>query len=93
MGFMDYIGDNAAQLDAVEYENELREKDPRVLQPDEQIVYAFAGRGGSGRDHYMLTNKRVIVRDKKGVHYLPSNVLHCLLRHRLKHIYLCRFSY
>jgi hypothetical protein len=66
MGLMDYLGDNAAQIDPMEYENELREQDPRLLRHDEDIVFAFAGRGGKGRDHYMLTTKRVLIRDKKG---------------------------
>jgi hypothetical protein len=67
MGVIDFIGDNAAQIDATEYEEKLRENDPQVLQPDEHIVFAFKGRGGSGRDKYMLTTKRIIFRDKKGI--------------------------
>ncbi len=67
MGLIDYLGDNAAQIDPMEYENKVREKDPRLLQSDEDIVFAFKGRGGKGRDHYMLTTKRVLIRDKKGV--------------------------
>ncbi len=66
MGLIDYIGDNAAQIDPMEYENKVREKDPRLLQPDEDIVFAFKGRGGKGRDYFMLTTKRVLIRDKKG---------------------------
>ena len=66
MGLIDYIGDNAVQIDPMEYENKVREKDPRLLQLDEDVVFAFKGRGGSGRDRYMLTTKRVIIRDKKG---------------------------
>jgi hypothetical protein len=50
-----------------EYEEKVREEDPNLLQCDENIVLAFKGRGGSGRDHYMLTTTRVILRDKRGV--------------------------
>lgn len=32
-----YLGDNAAQIDAPEYEAKLRESDPRLLQDDESI--------------------------------------------------------
>ena len=66
MGLIDYIGDNAVQIDPMEYENKVREKDPRLLQLDEDVIFAFKGRGGSGRDRYMLTTKHVIIRDKKG---------------------------
>ena len=65
MGLIDYLGDNAAQIDAKEYEEKLREDDPQLLQIDESIVFAFQGRGGSGRDHHMLTSKRVLIRDKR----------------------------
>jgi len=68
MGIIDIIGNNAAQIDASEYENKVREKyPPALLQHDEHIVFAFKSLGGSGRDHYMLTNKRVLVRDKMGI--------------------------
>ena len=67
MGIIDYVGDNAAQIDAKEYEEKVREGDPKLLQHDEHLVFAFKGRGGSGRDHYMLTTKRVLIRDKKGM--------------------------
>lgn len=86
MGFMDYIGDNAAQIDAMEYENEVREKDPRLLQSDEDIVFAFAGRGGKGRDHYMLTTKRILIRDKKGTCILLLPFSPYSLS-RIRHIY------
>ena len=61
-----YLGDNATQIDSTEYEAELREKDPRLLQHDESIVFAFKGRGGKGRDHEMFTTKRILIRDKRG---------------------------
>jgi hypothetical protein len=61
-----YLGDNAAQIDAAEYETKLRASDPRLLQNDETIVFAFKGRGGKGRDHSMFTNRRVLIRDKRG---------------------------
>ena len=62
-----YLGDNAAEIDAAEYEAKLRESDPRLLQNDESIVFAFKGRGGKGRDHELFTNKRVLIRDRRGI--------------------------
>jgi len=68
MGIIDIVGNNAAQIDAVEYEKKVREKYPeKLLQPDERIVFAFKSLGGSGRDHYMLTTKRLLIKDKMGV--------------------------
>lgn len=61
-----FLGDNAAQIDAAEYETKLRASEPRLLQDDETIVFAFKGRGGKGRDYNMFTNKRVLIRDKRG---------------------------
>lgn len=67
MGLIDYMGDNSKQIDAAEYEQKIRGDDPRLLQHDEHLVFAFRGRGGSGRDHYMLTTTRVLIKDKKGM--------------------------
>lgn len=67
MGMIDYLGDNSKQIDAAEYEQKIRGDDPRLLQHDEHLVFAFRGRGGKGRDHYMLTTTRVLIRDKKGM--------------------------
>ena len=65
MGLVAFLGNDAAQIDAAEYEEKLRENDPQLLQHDENLVFAFKGRGGSGRDKYLLTTKRVLIRDKK----------------------------
>jgi len=70
MGFsklIAFLGDNSAQTDASTYENKIRSDEPELLQDDERIVFAFKGRGGKGRDSFMLTSKRVLVKDKKGV--------------------------
>mmetsp|Transcript_635 Transcript_635/g.1019 ORF Transcript_635/g.1019 Transcript_635/m.1019 type:complete len:863 (+) Transcript_635:185-2773(+) len=68
MGIIDIVGNNAAQIDAAEYERKVREKYPSaLLQPDERIVFAFKSLGGSGRDHYMLTTKRLLIKDKMGI--------------------------
>ena len=68
MGIIDIVGNNAAQIDAAEYEKKVREKYPeKLLQPDERIVFAFKSLGGSGRDHYMLTTKRLLIKDKMGM--------------------------
>lgn len=82
MGIIDYVGDNSSQIDAKEYEQKVRVDDPQLLQNDEHLVFAFRGRGGKGRDHYMLTTTRVLIRDKKGTcinkyHYLIS--IHCII--------------
>ena len=66
MGLLNYVGDNAEQIDAKDYEATVRKNDPHLLQNDERLVFAFHGRGGKGRDHYMLTTKRVLLRDRKG---------------------------
>jgi hypothetical protein len=61
-----YLGDNASQIDPNEYESKLHESDPRLLQSDGSIVFAFKGRGGKDRDHELFTTKRVLISDKRG---------------------------
>ena len=67
MGFVNFVGDNSTEIDAAAYERTLRSDDPHFLTADEKVVYAFRGRGGSGRDFYALTSHRVVARDKKGI--------------------------
>lgn len=67
MAFANFIGDNSTQIDSVEYEKKIRSEDPHFLMGDERVVYAFRGRGGSGRDYYALTSSRLVVRDTKGI--------------------------
>lgn len=68
MGVIDIVGNNFAQIDATEYEQKVREKYPSsLLQSDEHVIFAFKSLGGSGRDHYMLTNKRLLIKDKMGI--------------------------
>ncbi len=67
MGFGDYIGNNSHQIDAAECERTIREKHPVLLQDDEYLVFAFQGRAGKGRDTYMFTSKRILIKDKKGI--------------------------
>ncbi|KAL7553105.1 hypothetical protein ACHAWF_016359 [Thalassiosira exigua] len=67
MGLTAYLGDDAARIDAAEYEAELRSKDPRLLQSDERLVLAYRGQGGKGRDHRLFTSERYIFRDKRGM--------------------------
>lgn len=62
-----FMGDNAKQIDAQEYEQKMREDHPQLLQHDENIVFAFKGRGGKGRDSSMFTTKRLLIRDKRGM--------------------------
>lgn len=61
-----YLGDNAAQTDATEYETKLRTTHPRLLLPLETIVLAFRGRGGKGRDFNLFTNRRILIVDTRG---------------------------
>jgi hypothetical protein len=67
MGFVNFVGDNSTKIDAAAYEKTLRSDDPHFLMASEKVVYAFRGRGGSGRDFYALTSQRVVARDKKGM--------------------------
>mmetsp|Transcript_9856 Transcript_9856/g.20573 ORF Transcript_9856/g.20573 Transcript_9856/m.20573 type:complete len:790 (-) Transcript_9856:247-2616(-) len=67
MDFGGYIGNNSRQIDAAECERTTREKHPDLLQDDEYLVFAFQGRAGKGRDTYMLTSKRLLLKDKKGI--------------------------
>jgi len=66
MGIIDYVGDNAIQIDAVEYEKKVRDQCPRLLGSDERVIYAFKSRGGSGRDKHMFTSTRFLIKDRKG---------------------------
>jgi hypothetical protein len=61
------IGDNAAQVDAVEAEAKLREQYPQLLLGEEKVRFAFADRGGMGRDSSYYTTHRIIEIDKKGL--------------------------
>jgi len=58
----DFLGDNAAQVDAKMMEDRLRTSPP-VLHPGEKIALAFK----SGRDFKLFTNKRLMVIDKRGL--------------------------
>jgi len=64
---LNQLGDNAVPVDEAETEKEIREEHPRILKEDEKIELAFRGRGGSGRDLYLFTTKRLLVRDVKGL--------------------------
>jgi len=48
MGFIgaavDYVGGNSKLVDNTEFETEIRKSDPRLLQQDETIVFAFKDR-------------------------------------------------
>jgi len=62
-----FVSDNAALADPKEREASLREKVPDLLMPDETVVFAFKDRGGKGRDSSNLTNKRILIKDKRGL--------------------------
>ena len=63
----DYLGDNSVQADAKEEEAKLKEAFPFLLQDGEQVVFAFLGRGGGGRDSTYFTSCRILIRDVKGL--------------------------
>lgn len=63
-----FFGDNADQVDAAATETRIRQEDyPKLLQQDEQIVMAFVGRSGKGRDSFLFTTRRLILIDRKGL--------------------------
>ena len=72
MGLTAYLGDDAARMDAAEYEAEVRSKDPRLLQSDERLVLAYRGQGDKGHDHRLFTSERYISRDKRGMEKAAS---------------------
>eukprot|EP00287_Rhodomonas_sp_CCMP768_P017445 CAMPEP_0202822970 /NCGR_PEP_ID=MMETSP1389-20130828/11442_1 /ASSEMBLY_ACC=CAM_ASM_000865 /TAXON_ID=302021 /ORGANISM="Rhodomonas sp., Strain CCMP768" /LENGTH=832 /DNA_ID=CAMNT_0049495939 /DNA_START=1 /DNA_END=2499 /DNA_ORIENTATION=+ len=63
----DYVGDNYIQADAQAEETKLRSSFPFLLKQDEKVAFAFLGRGGSGRDSFYLTDRRILERDVKGL--------------------------
>jgi len=63
----DYLGDNSVQADAKAEEAKLKTEFPFLLQEGEQVVFAFLGRGGSGRDSTYFTSCRLLIRDVKGL--------------------------
>lgn len=65
--FRDYVSDNHVLGNATEEEAKLRQISPDLLQQGEKVEFAFIGRGGSGRDSAFLTDRRMLVRDVKGM--------------------------
>ena len=61
-----YVGDNAIQTDADEAEHDLREESPELLADDEDVLMAFAGRGGAGRDSHFFTSRRILFKNVLG---------------------------
>ena len=59
------LGDNAIHKDAQQAAQELRQQHPKLLQPDEKIIYAFQDRGGKGRDDKFFTDRRILIRNVK----------------------------
>jgi hypothetical protein len=59
---VDWLGDNAKQVDAQEIENHFKTEFPILLQ-DEKVELAFK----SGRDTKAFTNRRVLLVDVKGL--------------------------
>ena len=61
-GFLDWLGGDAQEVDAKELEQRLKTS-PQVLEQDERIELAYK----SGRDHMVLTSKRLLLLDKRGI--------------------------
>jgi len=59
---MDWMGDNAHQIDAKEAENHFKTNFPILLE-DEVVEIVFK----SGRDFKVFTNKRILMVDVKGI--------------------------
>lgn len=59
---IDWLGDNARQVDAATVEEAFKTQAP-VLLADERVELAFK----SGRDHKVFTNRRILMVDVKGV--------------------------
>ena len=64
---VNFLSDNAKQVDAHEAEEKLRRSEPKLLDPDERVVFAFKDRGGRGRDSSFFTTLRVLVKDRRGL--------------------------
>jgi len=62
-----FAGNNAVQIEASAAEMQLKSDCPQLLLDGEEVVMAFKGRGGAGRDDYFFTTKRVLMRDVRGV--------------------------
>jgi hypothetical protein len=63
---IDQLGDNAMPTDPQMTEQELRTEHPKILRQDERVEMSFRGRGGTGRDIFLFTTSRLLVRDVKG---------------------------
>lgn len=59
----DWLGDDAAQMDATTAEEKLKSGPNRILLPDESVELAFK----CGRDSFLLTSKRLLLIDVKGL--------------------------
>ena len=67
MGWYDFIFDNAYAEDSQDAERRIREKYPNLLHEQEQVLLAFKGRGGKGRDKDYFTTHRILIKDGKGI--------------------------
>jgi hypothetical protein len=63
-----YVGNKSVAVDDnAAFETKLKAACPRLLQDDEHVVMAFAGRAGWGRDDSCFTNKRLLIRDVRAL--------------------------
>jgi len=65
--FTDFLSDNSVLISAQKEEEELRKVSPHLLLDGEKVEFAFQGRGGKGRDHHILTDRRLLVKDVQGI--------------------------
>eukprot|EP00659_Diplonema_papillatum_P020456 gene20456-31492_t len=73
-GVIAAVCNTASQENAEEAEQELRNKDAKLLAADEKVTLAFRNRGGKGRDSFVFTTTRILVVDVQGV--TGKNVLY-----------------
>ena len=62
-----WLSNNSIQVDAQASEQRLRTSVPKLLAEDEHVVFAFKGRGGSGRDSTYFTSLRLLIEDVRGI--------------------------
>ena len=73
--FLDYLGGKSFQVEAKSEEAKIRSKYPYLLHANERIELAYKVAGGWGRDKQYMTNKRLLLKDGKGIGSKRRNYL------------------
>jgi Bacterial PH domain len=69
------LSNNFKQIDATVEEKACRSKYPELLHKDETIFMAFKSIGEMGRDKKYFTNRRILIKDGKGIGTARRNYL------------------